>query len=248
VSDGYTATITVDYSAVDFGTGEAVANRYSLKMTEGELAEDDTASGLKILSATKDTSGTVTVKLGGTLASGYVYTAPGGTAYPSGSEPEHFPGQTFWLGTGITATPAAGKYSNAYIHGLFSDLTTDNGKIIAIKQTNQALRFFTGASTGVNTVALTGPKTDNHVDGGATSILADTNISPVRWRVYPASAVNTDEIWGILIYNGTLAPKTATIEITERQDYTNDAAEVMPNGFTATIVVDYSAVDFSSED
>jgi hypothetical protein len=245
VSNGYTATITVDYSAVDFGTGEAVANLYSLKTTEGTEAEDDTDSGLEILAATKDTSGITTIKLGGTLATGYVYTTTGGTAYASGSQPEHFPGQTFWLGTGITATPAAGKYSNAYIDGLFSDLATDNGKIIAIKQTNQALRFFTGASTGVNTSALSGPKTGNHEEGGATSILADTSISPIRWRVYEASAINTDEIWGFLIYDGMLVPKTATFELAEWSGFVNNGAAVS-NGFTATIIVDYSAVDFGN--
>jgi hypothetical protein len=65
--------------------------------------------------------------------------------------------------------------------------------------------------------------------------------------VYASGAKHPDEIWDFLIYDGTLAPKTATFEITERASFENDATTAS-NGYTATITVDYSAVDFGNGD
>jgi hypothetical protein len=225
---------------------EDALSTYALKTGEESSALPDTDSGLVILSAIKDASG-VTVRLGGTLEPTYMYTADGTTAYPAADPAAHFPGKAFWMGATTATNPADGKYSNAYIQGLFSGLAEGNEKVIAIKQTNQALRFFTGATgNGYNTSAsLSGPKTADHEDGGALSILTDTNTPPVRWRVYASGAKQPDEIWGFLIYDGTLAPKTAAFEITERQNYANNAAAAS-NGFTATVIVDYSAVNFGT--
>ncbi|MDR1231417.1 MAG: hypothetical protein LBK61_08455 [Spirochaetaceae bacterium] len=224
---------------------EAVSNVYSLKTTEGPAALPDTGSGLEILSAGKDASGAVTIRLGGTLDSSYVYTAAGSTAYPAADPAAYFDAKYFWIGASGTVSPAAGKYANVFVQGLFSGLTAGNTKIIAIQQTNQALRFFSGTTGNSSYVTdpLDGPKT---ADGqGANYIPTDTSTSPVRWRVYNTGAKQPDEIWGFLIYDGALTPKTATFEITERANFANDAA-LASNPFTATVTVDYSAVDFGT--
>jgi hypothetical protein len=252
-SGGYTATITVDYSAVNFGNTEAVANVYSLKVSE-ENTTADTASGLEILSASKDAAGTVTIKLGGTLAADYVYTADGSTKHVQGTsaDPAHF-STGFWMGAGDTVTSAAGKYSNVFIQGLFSGLpATGHTKYVAVKQTNQALRFFKdgkdsegAASPGITATVLQGPKAADAE--GATYIPAATGDSPVRWRVYASGAKTHDETFGVLIYAGALTPKTATFDLTERTGHTANAPEVTANDrYTATIIVDYSAVNFGS--
>jgi hypothetical protein len=234
---------------------ENVLSVYTLMTTEDApdvTPEEDTESGLTILSASKDASGAVTIKLGGTLAASFVYTADGETDYEAGTDPAaDFP-SLFWMGEGDSATPAAGKYANAYIKGLFSGLEEDNTKFIAVKQTNQALRFFTDGkapddqpSPGITTDVLEGPKTADAE--GAIYLPADTTIPSVRWRVYNSGAKTPDEIFGMLIYAGTLSPKTAVFDITERQDFTEDAEEsTSEDRYSATITVDYSAVDFGS--
>ncbi|MDR1230762.1 MAG: hypothetical protein LBK61_05110 [Spirochaetaceae bacterium] len=231
---------------------EDVKSTYSLKTTEGDEAVADTASGLTILSATKDAAG-VTIKLGGDLAESFVYTAAGSVEYPTTDPAVDFPGRAFWMGATLSTTPVAGKYSNVYIQGFFSGLAANHNKFIAIKQTNQALRFFSGTSgnSAYVTTPLDGPKVDDQ--SGANYIPADTSIPPVRWRLYPGTdstdykKKKPDEIWGFLIYDGTLTPKTAVFEITERQGFTNDALEATANDrYTATITVDYSAVNFGN--
>jgi hypothetical protein len=220
-------------------------NVYSLKTTEGPAALAETGSGLEILSAGKDASGAVTIRLGGTLASSYVYSAASNTAYPAADPVAHFDAKYFWIGATGTVSPVAGKYANVFVQGLFSGLATSNTKIIAIKQTNQTLRFFSGVTGNSSYVTdpLNGPKMADH--NGANYIPADPSISPVRWRVYNTGVIQPAEIWGFLIYDGALTPKTATFEITERANFTNDAA-LASNPFTATVIVDYSAVDFGT--
>jgi hypothetical protein len=250
VSNGYTATITVDYSAVNFGNTEAVANVYSLKVSDDEEADDDTGSGLRILSATKategPTTGVVTIKLGGTLVSTYVYDADGETEYES--DPTNFAGQTYWIGNEQYATPLEGKYSNVFIQGFFAEMGAD--KVIAVKQTNEALRFFTqykksdntAPAASTNPATFTVPKSDEAEL--PTCVPPDTTVSAFRWKVWDSTdGITADGIHGFLI-SDTAAPQTATFLIQEWSEFAT-AGEPVTNGYTATIIVDYSAVDFT---
>ncbi|MDR1232132.1 MAG: hypothetical protein LBK61_12135, partial [Spirochaetaceae bacterium] len=112
---------------------EDVKAVYSLKTTEGAAAQPDTASGLEILSAVKDGTGDVAIKLGGTLAESFVYTTTtaGGVAYPAADPAVDFPARGFWIGSSDEVKPAAGKYSDAYIQGFFSGLAADHSKYVA---------------------------------------------------------------------------------------------------------------------
>jgi hypothetical protein len=219
---------------------------YSLKASEDGNAADS-ESGLTI-SAVKNAAGAVTIRLSGTLKPAYVYTADGSTAYPT-TEPSTgagsaFEGNDMWIGTTSQygyPKPAAGKYAEAYIGALFKGLDL-TGKYIAVKQSNQALRFFTGvpSNPSVVTTPLTAPKAADS-DGAIYLPSAATDL-PVRWRVYGQGAKTVTETFAILIWSGA-SPKTATFEITARASAASDAAETDPP-YRATIVVDYSSVNF----
>jgi hypothetical protein len=219
---------------------------YSLKASAAGGAADS-ESGLTI-SAVKNAAGAVTIRLGGTLKPAYVYTADGSTAYPT-TEPTEgagsaFEGMEMWIGSTITQTPkpAAGKYAEAYIGALFKGLDLTS-KFIAVKQSNQALRFFTNMPSSdprIVTTPLTAPKATDAE--GAIYLPSDATVSPVRWRVYGQGAKTVTETFGILIWSGA-SPKTATFEITARASAASDAAEA-DTPYRATIVVDYSSVNF----
>jgi hypothetical protein len=224
--------------------------------TGRSLDGDTVTSGLSIAYARKsDASGKVYIKLAGTLASTYVYTADGSTDYPAkASEPAKFPGTDYWIGIDQNTVgklkPAAGKYAQVSIKGLYTGLDVA-GKYVAAKQTNQALRFFTGYISNNNVPSivgtpLTGPKEFDH--NGATYIPSDTS-EPVRWRVHGQSVVTTTQTSTFLIWNGgtgtTFEPKTATYELTSRVSAANDAAPAASPDI-GTVIIDYSAVNFGS--
>jgi hypothetical protein len=226
---------------------------YSLKVSE--TSATNSTSGLGIAYVRKsNASGKVYIKLTGTLDPKYVYTAAGGTEYPqtdptSGAGSE-FKGKNDWIGASSAfgyPKPAAGKYAAAYIGNLFHGLTLDN-KFVAVKQSNQAMRFFTGLVENTNVGAVTnqelaGPKTVD--ENGAIYLPADTNKPPVRWRVYNTGGKTTTETFGILIWNNAV-PKTAEFEITARQGFTDNSPELSSNAYIGTIIVDYSGVNFGS--
>ena len=213
---------------------------YSLKASESGSA-GAAASGVILAYATK-LDGKVTLKLGGTLVSTYVYTADGSTAYPSSNPATNFDGNGTWIGNSPAPTPVAGKYSDVYINGLFP-AEIESAKYYAIKNTNQALRFFTG-STALATAPLNSPATED-----TNSIyIPTTTDSAVRWKVYGQNAINSGDTLGILIWNGGTAaytPKTATLEIQEYSGNTGTPT-VVSNGYSATVIVDFSDVNFGS--
>ena len=218
-----------------------VGSAYSLKASEASDANPDT-SGLTIASATDDGTG-VTITLGWTVEATYVYAADGATAYPDTDPAPNFKGKDTWIGASNKPKPAAGKYTAVYIQGLFP-AAVGSDKIIALKNTNQALRFFTdnGQTT---TDALTSPTTSNET---ALYLPTDTATPPVRWRVYDTGAIKSGETLGLLIWNGngTVTPLTATLEIQEWAEYANDKGAAT-DGYSAKVIIDYSNVTFAAE-
>jgi hypothetical protein len=238
---------------------EDVSSDYALGTYVGS---DSSASGLTI-SATKNSTGAVTVYLTGTLDPEYVYTADGIDHYPRTDPPSgagsKFLGQGFWIGVGQTVggplVPTAGKYAQIGIKGLYTGLNVA-GKVVAVKQSNHALRFFSGyvgvdAVTSVVGIPITLPKDDDYA--GANYIPADANTLPVRWRVSNTGEVKSDQTQTstFIIWNGGdgttqyTTPTTATFELTARASYMNDAPEATPPDDIGTVTVDYSGVIFN---
>jgi hypothetical protein len=199
-------------------------------------------SGLSIKSAAWD-KGVVTIKLSGTLNTNYAYGTEGTETYPVTDPATNFKAKDDWIGASYTAPPepAAGRYAAAYIGSLFKGV--GDGKIIAVKQTNQAMRFFTGglpASSPLDAAATSDEK--------AFYLPAIGTGDPVRWRVYNTDVIDDEETFGFLIWdaNGTesVAARTATFEVQEWTNY-QDGSSAVAGGYSAKVIVDYSEVNFS---
>ena len=139
-----------------------------------------------------------------------------------------------------------------YIKGLLN-WTEADGKVLAIKNTNQAFRLYAGNTSGLLTDNLTKPKL---TDGSnqQTIWFPTTTAEPVRWKLY--SAIPKDDTFGILIWNGgsgtTYTPKTATLVIQEYDGYdgsvtvgADTAQSPKAEGYSTTVIVDYSSVTFA---
>jgi hypothetical protein len=196
-----------------------------------------TISSARLNTATK----TVTVKLAGTFATGYVYSADGSTAY---SDPGTSWENAAWTAVGIT--PLAGKYGAVNIKGLVSDSSGWNN--VAIKNTNPSLVFYTGSTDIVDQgtpldipVATTGKNIKLDVDEGEI---------PYKWRFYtkdPSPALPQDDVLGVLLYDGVpAAERVVTLEVTQYENSTVNATTTADATPVLTVIIDYSAVGFGS--
>jgi hypothetical protein len=185
-----------------------------------------TSPGITVSAKKSDSTGIYYVSLTGTAAANYLYTASGtGTGSFGGG---WVPGD--W-NSGTLADPAAGKYAAVYIDDLWASGIT--GEILAIKQTNAALKFYTGSTNDIVTGSL-----DSPAPAGVANILIDGDTA-MKWKVYPVNTFATEPV-SVLIWSGAV-DKTVTYEI---QEYSAADGNGTPVGGGAyqKIVVDYSGV------
>jgi hypothetical protein len=240
---------TKTYYAVSIEKPQDVLTAYSLKASEAAEASA-AASGITLDSAEK-LNEVVTLKLGGTVGAAYRATATSSTSpYTVGANFE--PSAGFWGDSHEESQdnrlirPALGVYTPVYIHGIFTTGTSST-RILAIKQTNQALRFY---QQGIGLLAGN-PTSPVAADQGnlQTIFIPSNTASPVRWRLYGENVaqgqIADGGTFGILIWNGgtgtTYSPKTATIDIAQYQSYVTNAT-LTAGGYQAKIIIDYSDV------
>jgi hypothetical protein len=222
---------------------------YSLKASE-DAGAGPAASGLTLVSAT-ELDGVVTLTLGGKVTSDYVLKGKGaGTVYEMGDAFQ--PEADYWVGT--NERPAEGLYTPVYVNGVYAWEGT-GAKILAVKNTNQALRLYANNPSGeFLTETPTGP-TINRVNNQKTVWMpaATSTAEPVRWKLYDSGRISKNDTFGILIWNGgtgtTYTPKTATLVIQEYDGYAGTDGQATTSnpktdGFTKTVVIDYSGVTF----
>jgi hypothetical protein len=199
----------------------------------------------------------VYVKLGGEVKTAYQFVATtdenhDGTTIP-GTAGDNWDTTTWGDGStdgGVSSfAPVRGRYAAANIKGMLEDAGLPS-KVLAIKNTNQALRFYTGAPA-----LLTGrpvhPVTADTGNGNTTWIPDTAAESPVRWRLYGQGAIVAGDVLGILIWDGgtdtTYNPKTATLEIESYTANSDAAAAAGPTGdVDITVIVDYSGVTWAT--
>ena len=227
---------------------EDVKAAYSLKASEASNAGPN-GSGLNIASATKDGTGKVTIKLDGTVLAAYT-----STTINYGVSTDGASWDSNWWGSSTDFDSAPGTYVAVYINGLFPAGTANpkNGaanKVLAVRQTNQALRFYTGGGNLLDSK----PNKPVVADQSNSKTIwippaTTTTEAPVRWRLYGKEAtqgiIKEGDTFGLLIWNGTLTPKTAELEIAGYSAFSADAT--LTDNTTRTFVVDYSGVNFGS--
>jgi hypothetical protein len=220
-------TTTILYYKVSIDQPEVVTSAYKLKTSESDSA-GNAASGLTLLTAAKDAAGVVTIKLTGSLAAKYKAAVSGGNVTPV----DGFTA-TDW-GTPVQA--ANGTYAGMYITGAVSSNGWQNA---AIKQFNQALRFYTGHQDLTLAEAPANPLKD---DAGASNIYVPVATDPaawpitIKWKLHQSLASTTT--LSFLLWSG--APvKTVTFVVEQYNE-----AGTTKSGDIATIIVDYSGVTF----
>ncbi|MDR3161646.1 MAG: hypothetical protein LBU28_08545 [Spirochaetaceae bacterium] len=179
-----------------------------------------------MLTAEKDLkTGTITVKLGGKVDGGF----------------------STWAETNIWGTaggdkPTTGAWSWAVLDGLLSaDALVAN---TVIRQTNQALHYYEGASDILSTEPSlssppTGPASTIYIDATKAYKLRKYETAGDAADIAANAGTGTPAGFGILLWSGA-NPKTATLVITP--------ASVTASGVTTTppaytVIVDWSALD-----
>jgi hypothetical protein len=221
-TDDVKVKVTIDYRDVTFASFITGAQ----------------ASGVSIASAALENPGElneqIKITLSGTPAAAYVYDT---TADAPGDS---------WITSewaGASNTPAAGKYTAIFINGILDDI--DPNAVLGVKQTNEALKFYTGDTT------LSGSPLSEPQQGFPNIYL--TSGTPVKWKLYqtknnivtPGAGLET--AFGVLIWSGA-TDKTVTLEITRYAAYTADAdvEDDDDDAFSQKIVIDYKGVTFGT--
>jgi hypothetical protein len=197
-----------------------------------EIVTDLSSSSLTIASAQKsDTSGIVYITLGGEVETDFQYITTIGST-PTGEW------DNLWGDPAVASfNPLAGKYGT-FVFKPFTSITDVNTLNIAIKQTNDALRYYTDLAS-LEAAPLTVPFEGSGPGGVYIPSSSDT---ATRWKKY--DPYTTASIFEVLLWSGA-ANKTITLEI---QSFIGSPADPAVEGtdytVLGTIVIDYSDVDF----
>jgi hypothetical protein len=185
-------------------------------------------TGLTLISAVQgNSSGVITVTLGGTIT-------------PAGDFVANFS-----PGGGGKVT---GNY--AYVNldlGDAIDWAAIASNVVAVRQENEALRYYTKASEATDAAAnLLGEEPTKPVfkDGGTGS--GEPNIyipakpaKPLKWKAMDPGADKDD--WRFIV-SSTASPKTITVDITTWGTVNATASAPASGVPVATIIIDYSAL------
>jgi hypothetical protein len=254
-----------EQEADDDGGGETSVDISKLfALRNGESAPTNAAadtSGLKIASVRKSSSGDVTIVLTGAIRPDYQAVV---TAGASGAKSSVALGsklsdtttdwKSVWGDGNFLAGAEPGIYGATYILGLIP-YDIDDVAPVAIRQTNEALRLYKGATeTHVSPDAKPTKPTIPHA-GNIWIPGTDVTDTPVKWKVYVDGNDITKpnqkaEPFGVLLWNGgsgtTKYPsKIATLEIAKATISGTGATATATVGETlARYIIDYSGVTF----
>jgi hypothetical protein len=228
--------ITINSAGIVRGE-TSTATAYTLKDTHtGESAD---GSGLSIAYQRKGASNKVYIKLGGTVEPSYTYKAEPNTGTNGATKNDvagaNWNGDDAWYGEDEEddLDPPDGVYAGVYLCGLIPAGSTNT----AIRQENQALRFYTSwwSSNQLDTLP-TGPKAADP----SVYIPSVASETPVRWRVY-GGPFSADDTLGFLMQSNA-AEKQFKIDVDQYDAATDGASKT---GDIIEVVVDYSAVHFT---
>jgi hypothetical protein len=234
---GLIALLSVSF--IFFGCGgdsgsDPASNRTPI--SDVTLAASGNPTGITVSAEKDNDTGIYYVAVNGTVPAVYTYAADGTTA---GTEPTNWDSGTW----GTPVTPRAGKYASIKISGIIdgTDPLVDTTKILGIKQTNQAFRFYTGHAD-LASADFTGPLFQ---DDEVIFVPSDLAVPAYKWKGHAADEFTGYGPFPVLLIGDTgLTPKTSTIEIRSYADTTNGGT---PDGeVDVTIVVDYSGVIFTN--
>jgi hypothetical protein len=217
VDDGLFRRYIIDYSGVKFD----LADLYP-------LVERDGTNGTAAIGNAEnlDTSAIKTIKEDGTPVITITLT--------------NTTGKTFTGTTDFTSNHNVwgAKPSGNTVTGNWADIAVDlklaldavaTGKTLSVKQTSQALNYYTGAGDLLSS-APTAPSTSTSGD----NIWIPSDSTPVKWKTY-ASSVSPN--WGIILWNGA-SSKTVKLEIFQHDNSSNPGAGTL----VSTVVIDYSGL------
>jgi hypothetical protein len=175
-------------------------------------------AGLTLVSAQKSNkTGIITITMGGTINK------------PSDFETLFSPGQP---------ERPAGNY--AYVSfSLASVIMPNAAKVIAIRQENDALRYYTG-SASLLTELPTAPAFGNV----EPNIYVPAQGTPLKWKANDVGAFTLSDAANCqFIVSSTASPKTVKIDITTWSANTTGATKT---GDVATVILDYSALTINA--
>jgi hypothetical protein len=115
-----------------------------------------------------------------------------------------------------------GKWADLALD-LSTVFTTNAAKVLSVKSSNHAFRYYKGAPNILATAPTTPTTGDPNIYIPASS---DTEL-PIKWKIYNASTFATDTThnWGILLWSA--APeKVITLEIFEHVTYVDHQVTV----------------------
>jgi hypothetical protein len=189
------------------------------------------SNSLTIDSVIRDNStGVVTITLSGTIVD---VRATGGDYSISDTSSDAFWQENYnYDGTFI---PAPGNYGAFVFDGAFPDDAATASKTLAVKTTNDALRYYKDATNNANT-ALEKPVTQN-----PGSIYIPESSAATRWRLWSTGAIPNSDWLSVLLWSGA-DPKRIELEIQEFASYSVDSTYTV----LSKIVIDYSKVTFST--
>ncbi|MDR1866864.1 MAG: InlB B-repeat-containing protein [Treponema sp.] len=184
-----------------------------------EIVSDKTPTGVTATAKQSNKDGTIYISLGGTV--------------PDGSTPAT---EDWGSDAGAVGT-LGGKFAGIFLSGtkLFEGNAT---KALAIKQTNQSLRYYTNLD--ILTEEPTKP-VEEHIY--TIYIPPTTTGLPYKWRIYNIGALLADGgYFSFLVWNNA-SPKTATFEI---QSYASFSSNAEPtNDVALKVIVDWTGLTFN---
>jgi hypothetical protein len=181
-------------------------------------------TGLTVSAVKSDQTGIIYIDLSGTIGNAFIYNTVNEGTEAGGSWQSGDWGP--W-----DSTPEEGKYAAVYIDGVFTEeMVTE---VLAIRQDNAALRFYTDAGD----IHITGTPVPSiqHSSSGKSCIWLTDSLT-IKWKLNDASSISDTEPFSVLLWSGAPS-KTATFNIRSYDDYAENANPT--NDVNLTIVIRY---------
>jgi hypothetical protein len=150
---------------------------------------------------------------------------------------------TTTFGTKGPSAPA-GKWSQ--IEFDLSAACDDGDKYYAIKNTNDAFRYYTGATHDFITTSSAPTAPVKRPPDTNPDVYIPTTGNAFKWKIYDTVGGNSNaSLFEVLVWSSA-NPKIITLEIREYEDYTTYDPDTSTYTAVETIVIDYSAITYGS--